>query len=201
PELEMLQYKGIMGDYHLARRTYVKAIQYYKEAFDLSEKILLIGDLRRVHSALALIECYRSQGNIYDAKLICEQQIKIYGTNLTRDYSGIAYFKIKQAELDTGDENKNYLQLQLYEEALNILQKNTHLHHEKTAQCLTLIAHCHMKNGSEYESAVDRLKSAIYIQEKIYPRSHLLVKNTKKLIDQCNSVIYPIETNNRNLLI
>ncbi|CAF1461271.1 unnamed protein product [Adineta steineri] len=200
-ELGILQYKGIMGDYYFARRVYPEAIQYYTEAFNLSENLLLIGDLRRLYSVLALIECYRAQGNIYEAKLVCEEQMKIYATNLTRDYSSIAYFKMKQAELYADGEEHNGLQLQLYEEALNILQRNTHLHHEKTVQCLTRIAVHHMKNHTEYESALDRLKSALYIQEKIYPRSHSIVKNTEKLIYQCKRAIFPLKTNNKNLSI
>lgn len=198
PELAMLHYKGTEGDWHLAQQEYSMAMKFYIEALELSEKALLIGDLRRVHAALALIECYRRQMNIKEAESMCEEQIRIYETHLTRDYSSIAYFQMKQAELYDDDNNKISLQLKLYEEALNILQKNTHLHHEKTVQCLTFLAVHLMKHQNEYEIASDRLKSALNLQEKIYPKSHSIIQETKNLIDECNQ-IYPVQTNESSL--
>ncbi|CAF0970745.1 unnamed protein product [Adineta ricciae] len=195
PESAILHYKGIAGDLHLAQQEYSAATQFYKEALESSKKTLLIGDLRRVHSTLALIECYRRQMDINKAESMCNEQIMIYETHLTRDYSSVAYFKIKQGELYDDDQNKISLRLKLYEEALNILQKNTHLHYEKTIQCLILVAVHLMNYQCEYEIAADRLKSALYLQEKIYPKSHSIIQKTKNLIDQCNNMIYPVETN------
>lgn len=177
PHTELVQCQGIIGDIYFAQRCYTSAEHFYITAFELSKIYLLIDDPIRTNCVKALVDVYREQGHIDRAVAVCLEQISFIETHLQENHPNIAHLVVKLAEIYTKDYHQ---QLNLLKRALHIFETNIHLQYAATSTCLLMLAQCYTHHN-ELDQVSTCYMRALELQEKIFPKNHPIIIETRKL--------------------
>ena len=176
--VETIYCQCIIGDAYVNKREFNDAEGFYLTGLLLAKKHLPIGNLHQINCTKLLVELYVKQDDIQRALNFCCEELSIYSQYLPIDHPSIAHLLIVKGKLYR---DNNPEQIQCYEKALYILEKNIHYEYESTANCLMLMGQ-YYDCREMYEKSIDNYRRAIEIQIKIYPADHAILLKTQNLI-------------------
>lgn len=173
PHMEIIMYRGVMGDLFFHQGKYNEAEQSYSSAFDLCKKYLSIGDHHRTRCGIALADSYAQQdGNPTRALDFLREQLTVHEKYLAeKNHVSLAYIQMKIAQL-SNEQNS-------YRKALDILENNIHQEYAMLAACQMLFA-----SSCESDEALKLYTLANEIQKKIYPPHHKAIQESEALLIQ-----------------